>query len=275
VTGVGRCEAAHCLAGRGLSPRRACVLLQLPRSTCGYQARPDADAGLAAQIDERARCPPRDGSRRVWALRRRHGQAVHKTRGPRLWRQAKLPGPKVRRKRRPARRARLPVPAAHPGPVWTDAFLYDHCLNGPTLQVWTVMDEFMREGRAIEVATSLPAPRVLVVLERLVATHGTPQFIRRENGPECIAWAVRGWRRRHQMTTRDIAPGSPWQNGYGERFNGTVREACLKMHVCHAVAQARVVLAIYRRQYHAERPHRSLNDRTPAEFKRQWLERQS
>jgi putative transposase len=275
VTVVARREAAHFLAGRGLSQRRACVLLQLPRSTFGYQARPDADAVLAAQIDELARCHPRYGSRRVWALLRRHGQAVNKTRVHRLWRQAKLQVHKGRRKRRPARSAMLPVPAAHPGHVWTDDFLYDHCLNGTTLKVLTVMDEFTREGLAIEVATSLPAQRGLAVLERLVATHGTPQFIRSANGPEFIAWAVRGWLRRHQMTTLYIAPGSPWQNGYGERFNGTVREACLKMHVCHAVAQARVVLAIYRRQYHAERPHRSLNDRTPAEFKRQWLERQS
>ena len=104
--------------------------------------------------------------------------------------------------------------------------------------------------------------------------HGTPQFIRRDNGPECIALAVRGWLARPQMTTLSIAPGSPWQHGSGERFHGTVRDECLDMHVFHSVADARVGLAIYRRHYHAERPHSSLSARTPAEFKRAWHERQ-
>jgi putative transposase len=71
-----------------------------------------------------------------------------------------------------------------------------------------------------------------------------------------------------------MAPGSPWQHGSGERFHGTVRDERLKMHVFHSVAEARVGLAIYRRHYHAERPHSSLSARTPAEFKRAWHERQ-
>lgn len=98
---------------------------------------------------------------------------------------------------------------------------------------------------------------------------------RSDNGPEFIALAVRGWLAQHQMTTVYIDPGCPWQNGYGERFNGTVRDECLNMLVLQSVAEARVVLAAYRRQYNEERPHSSLGYRTPAEFKRDWIERQS
>jgi putative transposase len=137
------------------------------------------------------------------------------------------------------------------------------------------MDEFTREGLALKVATSLPAARVLAILQGLVVTHGAPQFVRSDNGPEFIALAVRGWLAEHQMTTVYIDPGGPWQNGYGERFNGTVRDECLNMQVFQSVAEARVVLAAYRRQYHEERPHSSLGYRTPAEFKRDWHERQS
>jgi putative transposase len=274
VTVAARRGAVPFLVGRGLSQRRACVLLRLPRSTFGYQARSDGSAELAAQVDELARRHPRYGYRRVWALLRRRGQPVNKKHVHRLWKRAKLQVRKITRKRQPARSAMIPVQAAHPGHVWTYDFLYDHCLKGTPLKVLTVMDEFTREGLAIEVATSLPAQRVLAVLERLVAMHGTPQFIRSDNGPEFIALAVRGWLARHQMTTLYIAPGSPWQNGYGERFNGTVRDECLNMHVFHSVAEARVVLATYRRQYNVERPHSSLSYRTPAEFKREWLERQ-
>jgi putative transposase len=199
---------------------------------------------------------------------------VNKKHVHRLWKRATWQGRKLTRTRQPAHSAMIPVQATQPGHVWTDDFLYDHCRQGTPLKVLTVMDEFTREGLALEVATSLPAPRVLAVLARLVARHGTPQFIRSDHGPEFIALAVRGWLARHQMTTLYIAPGSPWQHGYGERFNGTGREECVKMHVFHSVAEARVVLAIYRRQSNAERPHSGVSYRTPAEFKREWLERQ-
>jgi putative transposase len=275
VTVAARRGAVQCLVGRGLSPRRAGVLLQLPRSTFGSQARSAGNAELAAQVDELARRHPRDGDRRVWALLRRHGQPVNKQHVHRLWKRAKLQVRQITRKRQPARSAMIPVQATHSGHVWTYDLLYDHCLKGTPLKVLTVMDEFTREGLAIEVATSLPAQRVLAVLERLVAMHGTPRFIRSDNGPEFMALAVRGWLARHQMTTVYIDPGCPWQNGYGERFNGTVRDACLNIHVFPSVAAARVVLAAYRRQYNEARPHSSIDYRTPAECNRDWIARQS
>jgi putative transposase len=199
---VAACRGAvQFLVARGLSPRRACVLLPRPRSTFGYRARSEGNAELAAQVDELARRHLRDGDRRVWALLRRRGPPVHKKRGHRLWQRAPWQVRKITRQRRPARRAMIPVPAMPPGHVWTDDFRYDHGRKGTPLQVLTVRDEFTQEGLALEVATALPAQRVLAVLERLVARHGTPQCIRSDHGPECIALAVRGWLARRQMTT--------------------------------------------------------------------------
>ncbi len=109
------------------------------------------------------------------------------------------------------------------------------------------MDDFTREGLAIEGASSLPSTRVLVVLARLFQQHGTPAFLRSDNDPEFIAWAVR--------------------NGYGERFTGTVRNECLNMYAFSSVAPARVQREGYRRQYNKERLHSSLGYRTRAEFK--------
>ena len=230
---------------------------------------------LVEQVHALARRYPRYGYRRVWALLRRRGQRVNKRRVHRLWKRAKLQVRQVTRKRGPARPAMVPVQATHPGHVWTYDFIHDHCLNGTLLKVLTVMDEFTREGLAIEVATSIRAPGVMAILEHLVAIHGAPQFIRSDNGPEFIALAVRGWLAQHQMRTLYIDPGCPWQNGYGESFNGTVRGECLNMHAFHSVAEARVMLAAYRRQSNEERPHSSLGYRTPAEFKRDRREHQS
>jgi putative transposase len=274
VTVAARRAAVQLLVAQGLSQRRACVLLQLRRSTFDYQARPERDAELSTQLHELAHRHPRYGYRRVWALLRRRGQRVNKKHVHRLWKQARLQVRKVTRQRRVARRAMIPVQATQPGHVWTYDFLHDRCLTGTPLKVLTVMDEFTREGLALAVATALPAARVLAILQGLVLTHGAPQFVRSDNGPEFIALAVRGWLAQHQMTTVYIEPGCPWQNGYGERFNGTVRDECLNMHAFQSVTEARVVLEAYRRQYNEERPHSSLGYCTPAEFKRAWLERQ-
>jgi putative transposase len=132
----------------------------------------------------------------------------------------------------------IPVQATHPGHVWPDDVLYDHGLHGTPLTVVTVLDECTRQGLALEGATSWPAPRGLAGWERLVARHGTPQCIRSDHGPECIAWAGRGWLARPQMTTLDMALGSR-QHGDGERLNGTMRDEGWHRHVFHAGAEAR------------------------------------
>ena len=267
--------AVEFLVERGLSQRRACTLVQLPRATLRYQARPEGNSELDQQVQELARQHPRYGYRRVWALLRRRQVRVNKKRVHRLWKRAKLQVRKVRRKRRAARQSGLPIEATHPGHVWTYDFVHDACLRGTPVKVLTVMDEFTREGLAIEVASSMPASKVLVVLSRLFRAHGAPQFLRSDNGPEFVALAVRNWLNEQQTATLYIDPGCPWQNAYEERFNGTVRDECLNLYAFHTVAEARVVCGVYLREYNDERPHSSLGYRTPSEFKQEWLERQS
>src|SRR5262245_59052079 len=97
----------------------------------------------------------------------------------------------------------------------------------------------------------------MAVLAHLVTLYGAPECIRSAHRPECIALAVRGGLAQPQLLTLDIAPGCPWQNAYGARFNGTVRAACLHRHILQSMAAARGVLAAYRRQYNAEHPHSS------------------
>jgi putative transposase len=261
------------LVARGVSQRRACALLHLQRSTLHYQARPDRNVDVEQHMRDLAVRHPRYGYRRICALLRRR-EVVNKKRVHRLWKRGKLQVRKRPRKRRAMGGTGVPVQATHPNHVWTYDFVHDHCLNGTPLKVLTVMDEFTREGLAIEVASSLPSSRVLLVLTRLFQQHGAPEFLRSDNGPEFIALAVRGWLAQQQTTTLYIDPGCPWQNAYGERFNGTVRDECLNLYAFSSVTEARVQLEGYRRQYNEERPHSSLGYLTPVEFKRDWLRSQ-
>lgn len=263
---------------RGVSERRACALVAANRATVRYQARPRSDDGLAGRLAALARRHPRYGYRRVWALLRREGWMVNRKRVHRLWRTAQLQVPRRRRHRR--RRvgvsaSHLPTQARYPGHVWTYDFVHDACLNGTTLKLLPVVDEFTRECLAIEVATGLPAERVIGVLNRLFVTHGSPQFLRSDNGPEFVAQAIQGWLALQPTATLYIDPGCPWQNGFAESFNGTLRDECLTMHAFASVAEARVEVERFRHEYNEERPHSRLGYRTPAAFKADWLADQS
>ena len=172
----------------------------------------------------------------------------------------------------------VPPQATHPGHVWTYDFVHDACLNGTKLKLLPVVDEFTRECLAIEVATGLPTERVIRVLDRLFAVHGPPQFLRSDNGPEFVAQAIQGWLVLQQAATRYIEPGCPWQNGFGESFNGTLRDECSTMRAfasVASVAEARIQIERFRRQYNEQRPHSRLGYRTPAEFKADWRADQS
>jgi putative transposase len=195
-----RREAVRFLVVRHLSPSSACQLLQIPRSTFQYQARPARNADLAEQVRGLAAKHPRYGLRRTHALLRRN-QKVNKKRVHRLWQRARLQVRKRPRKRQRTMRSELPVKATHPNHVWTCDFLEDRCQNGRVLRILTVMDEFTREGLTIEVATSLPAHRVIAVVERLGGAHGAPAYMRSDNRPEFIALGLRGWLARQQVTT--------------------------------------------------------------------------
>jgi putative transposase len=166
---------------------------------------------------------------------------INRKRVHRLWQAAKLQVPKRHRRRRHAGvSAAAPTQAAHPGHVWTYDFVHDACLSGAKLKLLPVVDEFTRECLAIEVASAMPAAHVIAVLERLFAAHGAPSYLRSDNGPEFVAQAIQRWLALHPATTLYIDPGCPWQNGFGERFNGSLRDECLNMQAFASVAEARI-----------------------------------
>jgi putative transposase len=213
---------------------------------------------------------PRYGVRRLWALLRREGHRVNLKRVRRLCRaHGLLLKPKRRRKRRGIGIG-APCRAEHPNQVWAYDFVEDRTEGGRKLRILTVIDEFTRQCLAVETEYRMNARFVADTLVGLFARHGRPEFVRSDNGPEFIA--------RHLMKTlagagvdvRHIEPGSPWQNGFDERFNGSLRDECLNMETFYSREQARALIKLYGRHHNEARPHSSLGYKTPAEFAAQW-----
>ena len=151
--------------------------------------------------------------------------------------------------------------------VWTYDFVFDGCANGQQLKSLTVIDEYSRECLAIDVAGSIRSRRVLEVLARLVSVHGAPRYLRSDNGPEFVSKAVLKWLTEAKIETAYIDPGKPWQNGTGESFNGKFRDECLSLEWFRNRTDAKIVIEGWRRHYNEVRPHSSLGNQTPVEFK--------
>ncbi len=268
-----RRAAVHFLVAGGLSVRRACAVVQIHRSTFHYVAHPIDDTALLTEIQHLAAQHPRYGYRRISALGNRT-QRVNQKRIRRLWRRAQLHVRRVARKRTHRSRP-VPVQAAYPGHMWAYDCVEDAVADGTPLRILTVMDEFTREGLAIDVAVTTSAERVIGVLAALVGQHGAPAQLRSDTGPEFVATAIQVWLAQCGIHTLYIDPGKPWQNGKEERFNGTVRDEGLNMHRFGSLAAACVRLSAFRQHYNVERPHSALGYLTPLAFKAAWLAAQA
>ncbi len=127
----------------------------------------------------------------------------------------------------------------------------------------TVLDEYTREALCVAVRPKMNANDVLDVLHWLLMKYGKPEFIRSDNGPEFIAAHLQDWLRRVGIQPMQIYPGSPWENGYNERFNGTLRREVLNTEWFHSTKQAQVAINVWLRQYNQIRPHHALGMRPP------------
>jgi putative transposase len=268
-----RREAVRFLVTRRISVQRACVLVQLQRPTFRYQPGPVTNDGVDEELRALAQAQPGYGYRRMWALLRRK-RTINPKRVHGLWKhaglQVKRPTTRRQRRERPA-----PLAAAYPSHVWAYDLVEDRDIHDNVLRILTLMDEFTPEGLAIDVDTTTSAERVIGALTQLVAEHGTPDYLRSDNGSEFVALAVQAWLAQRQITTLYIDPGCPWQNGKDERVGGTVRDECLNMQLFASVREARVRLEAFRRHYNEERPHSRLGYQTPSEFKQAWYRTQA
>lgn len=252
----------------GVPERRACRVIGQARTT---QRRDptikDDEPRLVARIIELACRFGRYGYRRITALLRREGWRVNFKRVERIWRRKglKVPAKQPKRSRlwlKDGSCIRLrPERKNH---VWSYDFVHDRTHDGRPLKILTVIDEHSRECLAIRVNRTLRSEHMLEVLAELFVERGVPEYIRSDNGPEFTCIAVRDWLARVGVQTLFIEPGSPWENGYNESFNGTLRDELLDGEIFFTLQEARVVIEWYRQEYNHIRPHSSLDYRPPA-----------
>jgi putative transposase len=230
---------------------------------------PDKDKALATEINKLANKYKRYGYRMITAKLRQNGWIVNHKRIQRIWQKEGLQVPyrsKYKKAKGTSDNSCAVKEAEYPNHVWTYDFISDQTEDGGKLKILTVLDEFTRESLAIELGRSIRAGDVIEVLEYLFLVRGAPKFIRSDNGPEFIADAIERWLKRNHVETLHIAPGSPWENGYIESFNGKLRDDVLNREVFHSVKEAKVIVENWRLEYNNHRPHSSLGYMTPAAF---------
>jgi len=269
VSPQARRDQVRFVCERGVSQRRACGLLGIPRSTLSYRLRlPDKDGPVVAAMRRLSAQYPRYGYRRIRVFLRREGLPMGLNRARRLWRQMGLGLPRKRPRRRLAASRPRPLPPRAANHVWAYDFVFDSCANGQQLKCLTVVDEFTHECLAIDVAGSIRSGRVIEVLSRLMSVHGAPAYLRSDSGPEFVSHAILQWLTDAHIETAIIDPGKPWQNGTNESFNGKFRDESLSVEWFRTRREAQVIIEAWRQHYNAVRPRSSLGYLTPHEFKR-------
>jgi len=251
-----------------VSQRRACKTLGQIRSTQRHEPlKRKADDAARMRIIALAKEYGRYGYRMIWGFMQGEGWKVNHKFVYRVWREEGL---KVLSKQ--PKRARLflsdgsvvRLRAERKNHVWSYDFVTDQTSDGRTFRTLNIIDEYTHEALACYVARRIRASDVLDILADRFTEHGIPEHIRSDNGPEFIAKHLVYWLNELDVKASFITPGSPWENGYVESFNGRMRDEFLNGEIFHTLLEAKILIEQWRRFYNTKRPHSSLGYRPPA-----------
>ncbi len=250
-----------------VSERRACRVLGQARSTQRHwPCETEEEEQLAKQIVELASRYGRYGYRRITVMLRREGWKVNHKRVERIWRMEGLKVPKKQPKR-----GRLwlndgsciRLRPKYKDHVWSYDFVVARTSDGKAFRILNILDEYTRECLSVLVQRCITSQDVLEQLYWLFLVRGTPGYIRSDNGPEFTAKVMREWLQRLGVKTLFIEPGSPWENGYIESFNGKMRDELLEREIFNTLLEAEILIKEWRKEYNQVRPHSSLGYRPP------------
>jgi putative transposase len=256
----------HMRQEHGLSVRKSCKMLKLSRTVYNYQPMPLDDGPIIEILTTLADHQPKHGFRKLFKKIRRQGKSWNHKRVYRVYCALKLNLRRKGKKRLPSRHPEpLMVPSTANG-CWSIDFMSDALYGGQRFRTFNVLDDFNREALAIEVDTSLPATRVVRVLDQVAMWRGYPIKMRMDNGPELISVTLADWAELHGVVLEFIQPGKPTQNSYVERFNRTYRGEVLDQYIFSRLSEVREITDRWLIEYNEERPHDSLGDLTPNEY---------
>ena len=242
-------------------------MLGVARSTQRYKAAaPEDDDSLRLALIRLAKQYGRYGYRKITKLLRMEGWKVNHKKVERLWRKEGLQLPRRHKKRKRLYHkdsSVIRLRPKYPNHIWSVDFVHDRLSNGRKYKMLTVIDEYTREALCVAASPKMSASDVLEALYPLLLKHGKPEFIRSDNGPEFVSEHFQFWLKEVGVKPIRIYPGSPWENGYNERFNGTLRREVLNAEWFVSLEQARTVIGRWLKQYNQIRPHQALGMRPP------------
>lgn len=251
-----------------VSERRACRAIGQIRSSYRYRQRPNPfRESVKGRVIELAREYGRYGYRTVTSMLQAEGWDVGKDRVYNIWREEGLKVPQKQPKRARlwlADGSTIRLRPEHPNHVWSYDFVADTTRDGRPFRILNIIDEYTRECLAAYVARRIRSQDVILVLADLIVKRGLPKHIRSDNGPEFIARQLRHWLKTLNVEPLFIEPGSPWENGFVESFNGKMRDQFLNGELFYTLKEAQVLIERWRIHYNTVRPHSSLEGRPPA-----------
>ena len=251
----------------GLSIRQACRTLNLSRTVYHYSLDTTRDEPVITALCEVVERYPRYGFSKIFQILRRWGHIWNHKRVHRVYCLLKL---NIRRKGKQRLPVRNPSPLVVPERLnqsWSIDFMHDALTCGRRFRTFNVVDDYNREALAIEIDLNLPAQRVIRVLDRITINRGYPIMLRMDNGPEFISLALAEWAETHAVKLEFIKPGKPTQNAFIERFNRTYRTEILDFYLFRTLNEVRDITDRWLQEYNCERPHQSLNNLTPEEYR--------
>ena len=250
-----------------ISQRKACKAINLPRSSYSYESICKNDDMYINLLNELTQKHVSIGFWQSYYRIRRMGYNINHKKLYRIYSGMKLNIRKKTKKRLPARVKQQLFKPEKMNQVWSIDFMSDSLWDGRKIRLLNVIDDFNREVLSIETDTSLPTLRVIRTLESIAKFRDLPKMIRVDNGPEFISSKLDIWCKEHKIELIFIQPGEPTQNAYIERLNGTLRRDILNAYVFKSVQEVREITAEWMIDYNYNRPHKSLNNKSPIEYR--------
>jgi putative transposase len=269
VAAPARRELVRWMGTRGLSERRCLAVVGMSASSFRYQPRPDQNAALRARIVALAQRHRRYGSPMIYLKLRQGGEVINHKRVERLYALEKLHIRRRRRKKIPVADRQPLIRPASANEVWSMDFVFDRVAGGRMLKCLVIVDDATHESVAIVVEHTIGGDQLTRILDGICSLRGKPKVIRSDNGPEFVGRAMLNWSHRQGISLRLIEPGKPNQNAYVESFNGRFRDECLNEHWFTSLTHARTEIESWRLEYNEQRPKKSLDGLTPAQFAKQ------